>query len=231
MDNKITKKRIAIHFEYDWLKYVLVVLVSVFACYFLFYQINITRKHERLDIFFACYRNNSALATEFLDTIKAEGDTTIRDINITYGNPTDIEQYPQLMNASGFTSDLMVVTETDMEEYAPWFLELDGGVSEACIPTEMADELEYYEVDGKRYGVRVDNLSALTANNPAFVFDVRKLNTSGLTEEEINSYDTKFYIVILPDSVKIGTYGKKPERHGQTQTFRFVRYFLEKYNA
>jgi hypothetical protein len=232
MDNKVTKKRISIHFEYDWLKYVLVILVSVFACYLLFYQINITRKHERMDIFFACYRNNSTLAADFLSTVKAEGDTVIRDVNITYGNPTDGEQYPQLMNANGFTSDLMVVTETDIKQYATWFLPFDEGVKKACIPEQMADSLEYYlGEDGTAYGVRVDNLSAFASNNPAFVFDVRKLDTSGLTEEEIASYDTKFYVAILPGSVKIGTYGKKEERHNQMQTFRFVHYFLEKYNA
>lgn len=88
MDNKVTKKRVALHFEYDWLKYVLVILASVFVFYMIFMQINITREFERIDVFFACYsNNNAALDDDFLDKLGSEGDDVIREVNIQYQTP------------------------------------------------------------------------------------------------------------------------------------------------
>lgn len=88
MDNKVTKKRIALHFEYDWLKYLLVIILSAFVMYMIFMQINITRDFERLEVFFSCYYNNdSSLSNDYLDAIRAEGDDVIRDATISYQRP------------------------------------------------------------------------------------------------------------------------------------------------
>ena len=88
MDNKVTKKRIALHFEYDWLKYLLVIVLSAFVMYMIFMQINITRDFERLEVFFSCYYNNeSSLSNDYLDTIRAEGDDIIREAKGSYPSP------------------------------------------------------------------------------------------------------------------------------------------------
>ena len=81
---------------------------------------------------------------------------------------------------------------------------------------------------GKKFGIRVDNLKKLAVDNPPYIFDVRKLDPS-LTEEELSVYDSKFYIVLDKNSVKIGEKGKKEQYRDLKQSFRFVRFFLEKY--
>ena len=245
MDNKVTKKRVALHFEYDWLKYVLVILASVFVFYMIFMQINITREFERIDVFFACYsNNNAALDDDFLDKLGSEGDDVIREVNIQYQTPVG-EYYQQLFTSAGFTADILVVTESDMHRYADWFLEMDDYVLDgifAGAPDGVRDGLEYYvysEADrepdkvnpnsvGKKFGIRVDNLKKLAVDNPPYIFDVRKLDPS-LTEEELSVYDSKFYIVLDKNSVKIGEKGKKEQYRDLKQSFRFVRFFLEKY--
>lgn len=242
MDNKVTKKRIALHFEYDWLKYLLVIVLSAFVMYMIFMQINITRDFERLEVFFSCYYNNeSSLSNDYLDTIRSEGDDIIREATVSYQSPVG-EYYGQLFISSGFTSDVLIIRKSEMEVYANWFLEMDEEVLAACVPEELKDSLEYYvyssadrdpeyvdpSAEGKIFGIRVDNLKKIAVENPPFVFDVSLLNPD-LTEEELKAYDTEFYIVLDKNSVKIGDKGKKEEYHDLTQAYRFVRFFLEKY--
>ena len=90
MDNRVTKKRVAIHFEYDWLIYLLIIGVVIFATYMVFMQINITRDFERVDVFFACYSHGSDdLSEGFLSDIRADGDGVIREVNLNYQSPTN----------------------------------------------------------------------------------------------------------------------------------------------
>lgn len=170
MDNKVTKKRIALHFEYDWLKYLLVIVLSAFVMYMIFMQINITRDFERLEVFFSCYYNNeSSLSNDYLDTIRAEGDDIIREATVSYQSPVG-EYYQQLFTTAGFTSDVLIIRKSEMEVYANWFLEMDEEVLAACVPEELKDSLDYYvyssadrdpeyvdpSAEGKIFGIRVD---------------------------------------------------------------------------
>ena len=241
MDNKITKKRIAIHLEYDWLKYLLVIAVCFFACYFLFFQINVTREHEKVDVFFACYRQNASLDSDFLNFLDTNNDTMIREVNITFSSPNESE-YSSLFTTSGIACDVMVVSENDMKTYATWFLMLNDDIVSRCVPKSLQDKVEYYEYNesnagdidvrpdkfGGRFGIRVDNLVKINSENPPFVFDITKLEPT-LTQEQVSAYPNKFYIVLLPQSEKIGEYGSNAIRHNQTQSFSFVHYFLEQY--
>lgn len=246
MDNKVTKKRVALHFEYDWLIYLLIIALVIFATYMVFMQINITRDFERVDVFFACYSHGAdEIGDDFLSDIRTEGDNVLREVNVNYNSPTN-DYYNTLLTSSGFTADVLIVTKSDMERYAPWFLEMDDYVLNEIFgdDTELRDLVDYYEytpaedasddekaLAGRKFGIRVDNFKKInnaTVENSPFTFDLSKYS-SGYTEEELAKYDTEFYIVLDRNSTKIGEKGKKEKYRDLTQSFRFVGWFAERY--
>lgn len=246
MDNRVTKKRVAIHFEYDWLIYLLIIGVVIFATYMVFMQINITRDFERVDVFFACYSHGADdLSDGFLSDIRSDGDDVIREVNLNYQSPTN-EYYDTLLTSSGFTSDVLIVRKSDMDRYATWFLEMDDYVLKQVFGDNAAlrEAVDYYEytpgegateeekaIAGRKYGIRVDNflkINNATVENSPFTFDLSK-HSSSYSEEELAKYDTEFYIVIDRNSTKIGEKGKKEKYRDLTQTYRFVGWFTERY--
>ena len=246
MDNKVTKKRVAIHFEYDWLIYLLIIAAVIFATYMVFMQINITRDFERVDVFFACYSHGAdEIGDDFLSDIRNDGDDVIREVNVSYNSPTN-DYYDTLLTSSGFTSDVLIIRKSDMDRYATWFLEMDDYVLSRVFGdnTALRDSVDYYEYSpgenaseeekalaGRKYGIRVDNFRKInnaTVENSPFTFDLSK-NSSGYSEEELEKFDTEFYIVIDRNSPNIGEKGKKEKYRDLTQTFRFVGWFTERY--
>lgn len=246
MDNRVTKKRAALHFEYDWLIYLLIIALVIFATYMVFMQINITRDFERVDVFFACYAHGSEdIGDEFMSDLGSRGDNVIREVNLNYNSPTN-EYYDTLLTSSGFTADVLVVRKSDMERYGSWFLELDDYALNQIFGdnTELRDGVDYFEytpgenptdeekaLAGRKYGIRVDNLKKINnaaVENTQFYFDLSKYS-NGYTEEELAKYDTEFYIVIDKNSTKIGEKGKKEKYRDLTQTYRFVGWFIERY--
>ena len=243
MDNKVTKKRAALHFEYDWLKYVLVLLASILVFYIIYWQINVTREFEKLDIYFSTYQQNvgTTLSDGFKQKLSEEGDSTIRKVNISYQTPLD-NSYTMTMTANSYTSDLMILPDTYMESQSYNFVEFTEDILEECIPEGMEVEKYVYpstdealkKHHGKIYAIRIDNLkkidNSVNKENSPFVFDL----TQFVKEEEKEAYEeysSKFYLVINPNSVNIGKYGKDTDYQHLKQTFRFVRYFLETYNV
>ncbi len=242
MDNKITKKRAAIHFEYDWLKYVLILLASILVFYIIYWQINVTREFEKLDIYFSTYQNNNgnALSEGFKQKLSESGDDVIRDVNISYSDPSTTT-YAMLTTTNSYTSDIMVLTETDMKNQAHNYVEFTEEIWAECVPSDMEVERYVYQseddvlahLNGKTFGIRIDNLKKLDNSkvvHPAFVFDISTI----IPEDEMagyEAYDTKFYMTINPNSVNIGAYGKDKNYRHLKQTFEFVRYFLEVYNV
>ena len=144
MDNKVTGKRAAIHFEYDWLKYVLVILASIFLCYFLFTQINATRESEKLDIFFATYKSylsEETFESEIKNAVNKDAKNKIRDVNITFADPLDSD-YGSTSTSNAYTADIMILSESDMKDYGHWFVELTPEILAEFVPEKM--ELEYF---------------------------------------------------------------------------------------
>lgn len=244
MDNRVTKKRILLHLEYDWIKYVAVLLLSIFLTYFVFVQININREYEIINVFFTCYETNDAkLATDFEDELARKGDTVIRDVKVAYKDPS-LDSYGQLLMAEGFIDDVIVLPEKYMFSYAMQFVPIEDEVLEACVPESMRESLDYFVYDedgrdpdrvvegfvGKRFGIRIDNLPRLMGANSPFIFDMSTLYPE-MTDEEKEDYPSVYYIVVNRQSLHAGEYGKKKKYYDLTQSFDFINYFLTKYGT
>lgn len=250
MDNRITKRRVAIHFEYDWLKYIAIIIASVFVCYITFSAINATREYEKIEIFVTSYaRNEYSMDEDFLTTVKAEGDDYMREV-LVHCNSTLNPEYTTLFQGHGPSCDLLIIPKSMMDRSAGAYKWLtDEMIADIFTPEEGeqfnvdVSALEYYEYDasvvpdgkgeplanGRKYGIRVDNLKKMKVQNAPFVFDYSKLDDKYNPDEEEEPLDTQFYLVINPKSIKIGEYGKKAEYHHLKQTFRFIRWFLNEY--
>ena len=244
MDNKLTKKRILQHFEYDWVKYLVVILVCIFGWYFIFMEININREFEVINVFFTCYdTNDTKLGSEFEDYLEEKGDTVIRDVRIAYKDPM-LGGYSQLLTAEGFIDDVIILSKEDLFAYSVQFVPIEDEVLEACVPESMRDSLEYFTYTeegrdpdriaetylGKRLGIRIDNLPKLMGENSPFIFDLSVLNPDA-TEEELAPYQHEYYIVMNRRSLHVGEYGRKKKYYDLTQSYDFINFFLSKYGT
>ncbi len=251
MDNRVTKKRISIHLEYDWLKYLLILVASIVLWYFVFYQINLTRDFEKVDVFFTCYGNSTpSIEKEFLDVLVSENDDYIREVNINFQSP-DNEYYSQLYTSHGYVADVLIIPKYYMDNNGFFFKEwTDEFIEDLFTPAEGEEftvdisDLDFYryttegkdpnnayaEAEGKCYGIRVDNLAKIAVDYPPFWFDPQKMYPDSEINETWTSEDyTQYYLVISPNSIKIGNHGRDEAYRHLTQTFRFVRWFVQKY--
>ena len=249
MDNKITKKRISRHLEYDWYKYLLIIVLSIALCSYGFYMLNRTRDYEKLDIFISCYKSNeSTFASDFYQTIKAEGGDWMREINLTVSNYATNEYYQEQQSAT--TGDILILPKSYMDGQGWDYLELTDAVINHIF-TSLVGESDNYDftafksnpdnfytyeyneaegkimefANGKRYGIRVDHLLKMDSASPPFVFDYKLIDA-----EDTQNTETEFYMVFSKKSIKIGPYGANSNYHNLNQAFRFARYFIGKYN-
>lgn len=86
MENKITKKRITQHLEYDWYKYLVILLVSIVFWVLLYYYADKAKLQYRLDVYCiditADIASVEKLTNDFERSLRSRGDYTINDINI-----------------------------------------------------------------------------------------------------------------------------------------------------
>lgn len=249
MDNKVTKKRISRHLEYDWYKYLIIIVLSIALCGYGFYMLNRTRTYEKLDIFISCYKSNEGtLAYDFYETIKNEGDDWMREINLSIGDYASDSYYDA--QQSGLTGDILILPKSYMDGSCYDYMWLTDEMLD-YIFTPLQNETDGYDftafrndpnnfytyeyneeegrkmlfADGRVYGIRVDHLIKMTASNPSFVFDYKTLNP-----DDTQNTETEFYMVFTQSCIKLGPYGSDANYRNLNQAFRFARYFIGKYN-
>lgn len=248
MDNKVTKKRFNDQLEYDWFKYVAILLVAVIGCYFIFSQIVSDRDYETIDIFVSTYSSSTndyefktmqAMGSE-MDTEKYGGNY-IRTISFNPQSPVD-SNYATLLSTQGnVSSDFLIVgkaqlynPESEQFDYASGYVELsDEMMNDYLLPEGLSiDDLQYaVDGNGKRRGVRVDNFERMSGSGGIFELDWRKLQ--GLNDEykdRENQPDLEFYLVINPSSVSIGKFGKK-SKDGNAQALFCIKKFIQFYRG
>ena len=260
MDNKVTKKRISVHFEYDWLKYIAILIVSIFVWYFVFMQINVTRDFEKIEVFFSQYSTEGPdLSTDFINEMNASGDDVIRDVNVNYQSPKSAETYGTLFQANQLTADIMILPKKYMDSFALYFREWAPNpkafVSDESFANYLftPDEGENFSFDWKEWFSDENNLYVFNAegDNAASyskwngrVCGIRIDNLKGIAMDnspfafdykkinpEDTESDTEFYLVICSSATNLGKFSKNPKYSGYTHTLRYVRWFLNRYGV
>lgn len=231
MDNKITKKRINEHLEYDWFKYLLILIALVALTVFACKQINRSRDYEDFNIFVACYSYGNddfenivltEMNTESYDKSKY-GDSFLREV-ILDKTLLGSQEFSQLFQTKGLiSSDALVLNKLHTSANAASFLALTDEVLALIIPDgKSVDDFTYIEreVNGERvrYGIDISSFSKLP-------FNIVK----GSTDEEASEEDEKFYLVINPRSANIGSFGWRAKEQNLQALF-CIKLFLQYYN-
>ncbi len=243
MDNKITKKRINDHLEYDWYKYLILLIVSVVACYFIFSQINRTRDYEDVTLFVSCYEaKNNDFSGRIMPEMETAtyreqyqstfGENVLREVAIETQDPLG-ENYGTMFQTHGMvTSDILVIGKTTLANSGRFVDLTDELLTNYLLPEGMEiDDFEYFELElssGQkvRTGIKVSNLVHMP-----FVYDWNKVPSYkekyGELEED-KQPDTEFYLVLNPSGVNIGKFGKKAKPQNAQALFcanRFLKYY------
>lgn len=258
MDNKVTPKRINDHLEYDWYKYLIILIAIVVVFYFVFSQINRTRDYEDVAIFVSCYASD---ANRFEERVKTQmgtqsykeasaskyGDDVLREISIETQDPLSSTYGTMLQTHGMVSSDILIVSKSVLGGYGNGFVQLTDELLEDYLLPDVADEeaeggrrkmrideLEYYErelLTGEKIRVGI-KVSSFTNPKLPFSWDwtrVEDYKKAYEDKEESEQPDKEFYLVINPDSVSIGRFGKKA-KDKNAQALYCVNRFIAYYN-
>lgn len=251
MDNKVTKKRINDHLEYDWFKYILILIVGIVLWVFVYGQIERDRDYETIDIFISAYASyeNQYVDKTYLAMANAMdskyGQDVIRSLNLNVQNPLGNEYGTLLMTQGNESSDVLILGDKLLQEGAMrGYIELtDELLNDYLLPDVLVggkqltiDDLEYiyYEApDGTRtrHGIRVDTFAKMSGTQGA-AFETNYKNVEAYKEKDFgeNLPDTTFYLVLNPKSVSLGKFGKKSEPQNAQALFcvqKFIEYYIK----
>ncbi len=253
MDNKVTKKRLNDHLEYDWYKYLIILVLGIVVFYFSFSQINRTRDYEDVNIFVSCYESDDNRFTDRVleDMVRQNyetaryGEGVLREIAFETQDPLG-KEYATLFQTHGMvTSDILIIGKSLIESMGGGFLELTDAILNDYILPGLTmdgtpdgaslgiDGLEYYNIEfengtSRRVGIKISNFSNLPFKTDWRSVENYKEQYSEASEEE--QPDDEFYLVINPSSVNIGGFGKKA-KGANRQTFYVVNRFIKYYRA
>lgn len=229
MDNKVTKERLNNHLEYDWFKYVLILIVSIVLFIFVFQQINANRSFEQIQIFASCYEYKiNTFGEDTVQALKDEGDKTVREITFNNQSPRSNEYVTLLQTQGNITSDLLILGKHYAEVYKGAYLQWTDEIVDLAVPEYYRPNAQYLVDDnGRRYGLRIDVLKNIS---DVLGFDPGEL-PDPVPEGEEGKYDTEFYLIVNPDSYNIGKFHYKGKaKDANTQAFKVIKRLIEVYN-
>lgn len=247
MDNKVTKQRVNDHLEYDWIKYIAILVASIVVWVFVFTTINANKDWETINFFVTSYseKENDFPSEAKVKLSQQFGDEKIREISLEIQSPLG-KDYSTLLQTHGFiSSDILVLTEKQMrgvkfdedgkeivgefdQAYGLFhsFLPMTQELKDIIIPKEM--NIEFFEntiddnfLQVENWGIRIDNLSQI---DKIFVLD------QPVEEGKEKPPREKFYMVINRASKNIGTFGKKAKAEN-IQALQCINIFLSTYNG
>lgn len=204
MDNKVTKKRINDHLEYDWYKYLIILVAGIFIFVFAFSQINRTRDHEDVRFFVSCYPSRTQ--NGFADRAKLDmgtqkyknyyrstfGDNILRDIDLETQDPLG-KEYGTLLQTHGMvSSDVLVLGKRylDAANGGGYVVLTDELLTGYLLPRDInadgtesgldIDDLEYYTTQDengevRRTGIKVSGFRCMTGTASVFETDWRNV--------------------------------------------------------
>lgn len=154
IDNKITKERVDHHLEYDWFKYVAILLAVILLWWFVYDTIDKLKSHQMIEIFGINLNLHDQLMetlnNDFVQYLESElNDDTVKQVSIgsdsadydALVNGTDTTFF-QLLQTRFATNDLVIA-----EEMVFGYLAYTGKLVQ-FDEADPAQELSYYNYQG-----------------------------------------------------------------------------------
>ena len=249
MDNKVTKQRVLDHLEYDWYKYLILIIVGIIVVVFTFQQINRNKEDEDFTIFFTAY---SARENTFIADVSAEfesesydsatyGPNIFREMTIEFQSPNS-SSYNELYTTHGeVLSDVLIVHKSYFEyqendvtkiSFSVFkYLQLNDDILRLLgIEDKTTSEYDFMCVDKDGNRVNVTDEGAL-------IYGIRIDNLSKIDSIAQLKYEKddgeiqsdEYYLYFSRDKANIGEYNPKNKKTENKQAFYCVKRFLEKY--
>lgn len=180
MDNKITADRIKQHIHYDWLIYVVVLLVSVFVFSLAYTWSGNLRSYEELDVMITCYELYDAkFADDALKYLNENAeDNIVKSINVQRVSP-QANSWAEVLNNYGFgdRTSFIILPESKVDDWAKTFMCMyntfaegsvyNANVWERIIPDELK---EFYKVPSNAQDY-FDEIRAINAEIESGIID------------------------------------------------------------
>lgn len=236
MDNQVTKKRINDHFEYDWYKYLIILLAGIFVFYFAFSQINRTRDYEDVTVFLSRYDERTGNITENFPTrvlgemetdsyknvlSQVYGDAVLREVTVNAQDPLGSNEYGMLLQTQGMiSSDLLIVGESWLKDGYTGFVPLtDELLEKYLLPQDMPKGT--FADDAERTVMAINDLQYFYDNEE----DVENRVRYGINVNAFEKFNTP-YEVLITDWRLVEEYNNlykdKPEEEQPDDTFYLV---------
>ena len=252
MDNKITKQRFSNHLEYDWILYLLIVIVGIVGTVLVFTQINRTRDYEDVKLFVSCYaeRTHDFVGRTVADMNKSEyqsaerqkyGDNILRSLSIESWDPVGNSEYYTLLQTRGAVlSDILILGKSVMPSCLGTLVPLtDELLNDYLLPDDVltgnkltVEDFDYYTLElengeTRRYGLKISDFNKMHGAGAVFEMDWR--NVAAYAEryaeaDEEYRPDDEFYICLNTQSQNIGKFGKKAKDKNAQALYVFNRF-------
>ena len=212
MHTKVTRQRIDTHLEYDWFKYILILIAAIALWIFAFQILNASRNHEQINVFVAAPERPNVDVSRSL-AARFDG-THIRETHVAALSPFSQGFNELLLTRGMHTSDILILPSLIMTHNSAAFVEFDEGLIYMLGADSDGDFFESEYFGGLR-GIRVDNLPRAYA---VFNFDI--------IEAEEGEEPLSWYLVFNLRSVNIGGYNSR-SRPEHTQAIEAARFLLD----
>lgn len=194
------KERLDRHLEYDWFKYVLILILSVVLWWFLYDTVTKPKDFETLHIFAltsSIENEREQYEKSFFSAMDAKNDHTILDFSFETNSPTG-NRIGEVILARAMVADIFIVSEAYVKNYAHYgFLPLEDGL----LTSYGLGGLNYYESEeGIKYALDLSDFSKIHDIFPDFEYTITQ------NGEEITY--SKIYLAFLQSSNNIGAYSK-----------------------
>ncbi|MDR2201537.1 MAG: hypothetical protein LBP26_02035 [Clostridiales bacterium] len=242
MDNRVTKKRISDHLEYDWYKYLALVAAAIAVIAFTFSQIYKDKDDESFNLFLSGYEyyGGEAFTRAVTDGQKADGydaaaygPPILRSVAVEFQDPSQAA-FGELYATHALISSDAVIAPLE-------YLRSDGG-GEGAVP-EYGGAFAYLALDEKILGLagvsgggyellRLDE-NARRVSGGGRIAGIRVDNAAkikDLVSFSAENQPSEFYLFINPSGANIGTYkSKRNKRPENMQTFFCLKIFFGLY--
>jgi hypothetical protein len=114
MDNKITGERLNNHLEYDWFKYIIFIIVSIFLWFLVYSMLDKIKDHQRIDFFVTVSvsgQKTLEFEADFIEYLKNLDDDSIKEVNFNYNDFNDASSIFPIISTSYNTHDLVIAQE------------------------------------------------------------------------------------------------------------------------
>lgn len=202
----MNKKRFTCHLEYNLWKYAVIAVAAVVVWCTVFGALAKPRKNEQIVIeFFGVSIDSEMLKNTLTENKETVTHKALKQISVRQ-NTDSSDMFYQLIQARMITSDIMVFSEDlltkDSEENIKvkaenYFKPLDLNI---CNEYFKGDNVEYYYVNDKAYGVYLDldNYGAENTRSVAFFspnsVNLGEMNTKG-NKTDTSALDTVAFLL------------------------------------